>query len=75
MYKRSREQHLVDLIFEMCQVSAYHFGKLKDYDRDKHMEWVAYHLREGGFDTKPMGCSWGVLKKEGDKPSFVNSVS
>lgn len=57
------EQKLIDLMFEICQVSAYHFGKLEKYDREAHMDWVAYHLRVAGFDTEPMGCSWGVLKK------------
>lgn len=26
-------------------------------------EWVARQLRGCGFDTEPMGMSWGVLKK------------
>lgn len=74
--KKSPQQKLIDLMFEMCQVSAYHFGKLEKYDREKHMEWVAYHLREAGFDTVPMGMSWGILvnKKEGMNPSSLDIV-
>lgn len=76
MKSKSPEQSLIDLMFEMCQISAYHFGKLEKYDREKHMDWVAHHLRVAGFDTVPMGMSWGVLvnKKEGEMPSSSDIV-
>jgi hypothetical protein len=60
---KSREQKLIDIMFEVAQISRYHFGKMENYDRDKHMEWVAEQLRICGFDTEPRGLSWGVLKE------------
>jgi hypothetical protein len=67
----SSEQKLIDLVFEIAQFS-YRWDRsdtdqIEDYynegGREKHMEWVAEQLRFCGFDTKPVGPSWGVLKK------------
>lgn len=73
-----REQTLIDIIFNMAQISAYHWGDLKrntkkienekrrlkyyDLKREAHMAWVADQLKQCGFETIPMGSSWGVLK-------------
>jgi hypothetical protein len=66
----SREQKLIDIMFEVAQAS-YHWNRDKDGitrylnegERENHMEWVAEQLRLCGFDTQQMGMSWGVLKK------------
>lgn len=67
MKHKSNEQKLVDIIFEVAQISAYHFGcNEKTYfskKREEHMEWVAKQLRDCGFNTTPSGSSWGVLIK------------
>ena len=67
--ERSKEQQLIDIMFQVAQHSAVYFCNetpdWKDYYRntqEKHMEWVADQLRQCGFDTVPMGSSWGVLK-------------
>lgn len=66
----NREQKLIDIMFEIAQAS-YRWDR-NDTDeitsyynegREKHMEWVAEQLRSCGFDTRPVGMSWGVLKK------------
>ena len=55
------EQRLVDLAFELAIVSAkYMHGK----SIDEIAEWTAKQLRDCGFDTEPMGASWGVLKND-----------
>ena len=63
-YKRSTEQLLIDIIFGV----AVTINSSKEYFRDKTndevAEWVAGQLRACGFDTEPMGASWGVLKKK-----------
>lgn len=60
--KENREQILVDLMFQLVLTSSeneFFSGKLS---REK-AEWVAEQLRSHGFDTKPCGASWGVLKE------------
>ena len=64
---RSPEQRLIDIMFEIAQVSATYFGcsdgrQYRSEKREEHMQWVADQLRENGFDTEPRGLSWGVLK-------------
>lgn len=67
-----REQKLVDIMFQIAQFSSIYFipkdgdaaNYYEDDFREKHMEWVAEQLRKCGFDTQPMGSSWGVLKNE-----------
>jgi hypothetical protein len=70
-----REQKLVDMCFDIA-MHTYHGFKLKGHNtRDDSYDgfdkmtqeefgaWVARQLRIMGFDTQPMGISWGVLKK------------
>jgi hypothetical protein len=55
----SREQTLVDIMFQIAMVSAEHMhGK----SSEEIATWVADQLRQCGFDTVPVGASWGVLK-------------
>lgn len=63
---RSPEQHLIDIMFEMViRLTDIHLGNkpCPFKDREAAAKWVAHHLREGGFDTEPMGMSWGMLKQ------------
>lgn len=52
----SESQRLIDLTFAIA---------LQDCDTYAQVErkaaWVARQLRANGFDTQPMGMSWGVL--------------
>lgn len=71
MIRMNREQKLIDIMFEIAQFSYLRDRSNSDeissyYNEDgrqEHMEWVAEQLRSCGFDTQPLGMSWGVLKK------------
>lgn len=59
-----REQKLIDIAFELVGVIsdpkyAAHFEPMTHEER---MDWVAHQLRQCGFDTSPVGMSWGVLR-------------
>lgn len=63
------EQKLVDLCFQIALMIStpgkdrgdipYDLTKLSTPEK---AAWVADQLRACGFDTKPVGSSWGVLK-------------
>lgn len=64
-----REQKLIDLCFSIGFLISSPFegrdGKkedLRDLSQEKEAEWIAEQLRGCGFDTEPIGSSWGVLK-------------
>ena len=58
-YSKEEVQKLIDIIFETNS-----FSKEIYFDSiTSHMYWVAKQLRDHGFDTEPIGSSWGVLKK------------
>lgn len=61
---RSNEQKLIDIMFSIAQYSAENWSSPDYYGehQEKHMEWVAQQLRACGFDTKPVGSTWGVLQ-------------
>ena len=59
MRQRSKEQQLVDIMYQIAMTSAqYLHGK----SNEEIAEWVSKQLRDCGFDTEPRGASWGVLK-------------
>jgi len=62
MAKRSNEQKLIDIMFEVGFVTR-SSPVLQAMDREQYAEWIADQLRIHGFYTQPMGLSWGVLKK------------
>jgi len=56
--------YLIDITFQ-CVLTATDDKcyKIKNAKSDEiKAEWVARQLRGCGFDTKPMGMCWGVLK-------------
>lgn len=55
-----REQKLIDIMFAIALNSAWYMhGK----SREEITAWVSNQLAQCGFQTTPMGSSWGVLKK------------
>jgi hypothetical protein len=58
--KWSREQRLIDLMFEMVYRTTQSHAYWRP-DRDAAMAWVAHHLKENGFPTTPIGLSWGMM--------------
>lgn len=67
--KKSREQTLIDAMFEIAV--GMQMGSFKFKTRDEAAEFVAHTLKELGFPTEPRGMSWGVLtssiKIEGER--------
>jgi len=66
---KTREQELVDLCFEIGLMLSTPGKDRNDipydmtkWDMEKKAEWIATQLRSCGFDTRPMGSSWGVLR-------------
>ncbi len=59
----STEQKLINLMFEMV-LAATNDPKFCKRPRGERMAWVANTLRDSGFDTHPIGSSWGVLVNE-----------
>jgi hypothetical protein len=57
------KQKLINLMFEMVMVTTNDEVFCKR-PRGERMAWVANNLRELGYDTHPIGMSWGVLVNE-----------
>ena len=57
----SREQQLIDITFQIA-LTIQENHALNALPRERLAEWVATQLHICGFDTQPMGASWGVLK-------------
>lgn len=55
---REIAQKLIDICF-LCGLTSFS-GSMQE-----KAEWIARQLRLCGFDTKPVGASWGILDKEG----------
>lgn len=63
----SREQKLIDIMFEIALVSAQRFhGK----SNEEICAWVADQLHKCGFPTIPVGSGWGHLITE-HNPNLV----
>jgi hypothetical protein len=60
---REREQELIDLCFSMVIACA---ESVRRPTKDEVAVWVADKLRTCGFDTHPIGSSWGVLVEKND---------
>ncbi len=56
----NNDQELIDICFELVLHSR--DDRLQNKSTEEVAAWVADQLRKCGFDTKPIGASWGVLK-------------
>lgn len=56
---KSREQKLIDIMFEIAMTCAR--SDMAGKSNEEIGQWVAEQLRSSGFDTSPCGASWGVL--------------
>ena len=59
----SKEQKLIDLVFEIALTISDKKFPLRNSPNEEKGQWIAEQLRKGGFDTNPVGASWGVLKR------------
>ena len=57
----SNEQKLIDITFQLAMVMREKRG-MRHMTKEQLAAWVARNLRDCGFDTQPLGSSWGVLK-------------
>jgi len=60
----SREQKLVDLVFEIAlTINSPKYRETFDkMDNEELAAWISEQLKGCGFETKPVGMSWGVLQ-------------
>ncbi len=56
------EQKLIDITFQMVLAATADPVFCKKSNEDKAL-WVRTRLRECGFETVPVGSSWGQLTK------------
>lgn len=61
--EESERQKLITLIFNMVIASTSDPVFCKR-PRGERMAWVANNLRDFGYDTHPIGMSWGTLVNE-----------
>lgn len=54
------KQKLIDLMFSMVMTTTSDEVFCKK-PRGERMAWVANNLRDMGYDTHPIGMSWGAL--------------
>jgi hypothetical protein len=70
MVERSREQQLIDILFQIAILTKEN-KVLQKMDREEYGKWARKQLRGCGFDTFPCGSSWAVLNT-GDEPIEVD---
>lgn len=62
MTERSREQTLIDIMFEVALMIQSN-KTLQKASREELTDWVRRQMIGCGFDVSdPIGSSWGVLK-------------
>jgi hypothetical protein len=58
----SNEQKLIDMMFTLAMVMREKHG-MRHMTNEQLAEWIARNLSDCGFDTEPVGSSWGILKQ------------
>ena len=59
---RNNQQKLIDIMFEIALMIHNH-PYFQDKNNEKICEWIRNQLKQCGFETIPLGSSWGVLKE------------
>jgi len=59
--EKTDQQILIDMMFEIG-IMIHTDNRLRKLSRDEIGEWIAEQLRMMGFDTHPVGSSWGMLE-------------
>lgn len=57
----SKPQELIDFIFAMG-LTIHNSQFFKNKTNEEVAIWIAEQLRQIGYDTEPIGSSWGFLK-------------
>ena len=58
-----REQKIIDATFEIALALAKYSKHFEGRSNEYVARWVAIQLASVGFETEPIGSSWGVLKQ------------
>lgn len=56
-------QKLIDIVFEIALTMKENTDWVKDSTNEEIAQWVSKQLLSCGYQTVPMGASWGILKK------------
>jgi hypothetical protein len=54
-------QKLIDIVFEVG-LTIHQNDQLEKMTKEEVANWISTQLRLCGYDTEPIGSSWGVLK-------------
>ena len=60
----NREQKLIDIIFQIALTMWSCSNWFESKTQEEVCDWVREQLKECGFNTVPLGSSWGVLRDE-----------
>jgi hypothetical protein len=60
----NREQQLIDITFQIALTVWKHSDWFESKTKEEVCSWVSKQLKECGFNTIPIGSSWGVLVDE-----------
>jgi len=67
---KSKEQKLIDICFSLCISQLIDMKKYPEIWKNKSIpevaEWITDQLKQCGFETFPIGSSWGVLIEDKD---------
>lgn len=55
-------QKLIDILFECVFVATDKKNGIIDMSEADKAAWVSNQLRACGFETEPVGSSWGILR-------------
>jgi hypothetical protein len=76
MSDKSKEQKLVDICFQ-CAIMVHMNPKgcFTGKTNEDIANWVSNQLRQCGFETHPIGMSWGVLISDDLKKQLLQNAS
>ena len=59
---RSNEQKLIDIMFQIG-LTIHNDLWFQNKNNEEVCKWIRDQLKQCGFETVPLGSSWGVLKE------------
>tara|TARA_R110000851_G_scaffold209517_2_gene361947 strand:- start:7436 stop:7621 length:186 start_codon:yes stop_codon:yes gene_type:complete len=60
---KNKTQKLIDIVFEVALTMKENNDWVQNATNGEIVEWVSKQLSSCGYNTIPMGASWGILKK------------
>ena len=59
---KSNEQKLIDIMFQIALIIHNH-PYFQNKNNEEVCKWIRDQLNKSGFETIPLGSSWGILKE------------